>query len=194
MVELGELDATFRKADIAQLKAFITRDVDIIRRPYARKESTYARRTVFFASVNDEDFLRDPTGNRRFWTIKCENINYEHKVDMQQLWAQVYEIYKSGESWYLNEEEHKALNESNEEFLSVDPIEERIALHYNWSLSEAKIQVTATQVCQEIGIHNPSQADRRSAARVLAKLTGSESKKSNGKRVFLLPAPNSINN
>src|SRR5690606_6767655 len=56
LVELGELDSTFRKSDIAALKSFITSNSDVLRRAYARKESQYARRTVFFGSVNPREF------------------------------------------------------------------------------------------------------------------------------------------
>jgi len=80
LVELGELDATFRKSDIAQLKSFITRKKDLLRRPYARRESEFARRTVFFASVNPKQFLHDPTGNRRYWTIEATNIDHSIRI------------------------------------------------------------------------------------------------------------------
>ena len=85
LVELGELDATFRKADIAKLKAFISQDRDDLRRPYDRLESKYQRRTVFFASVNPKHFLADDTGNVRWWTIPVTAVNYEHGIDAQQL-------------------------------------------------------------------------------------------------------------
>jgi putative DNA primase/helicase len=52
IVELGELDATFKKADIAQLKAFVTKTSDKVRRPYALKDSSFPRRTVFAGTVN----------------------------------------------------------------------------------------------------------------------------------------------
>ena len=69
IAELGELDASFRKADIARLKSYLTESSDKIRLPYARKDSVLKRRTVFAATVNDPQFLIDDTGNRRWWTI-----------------------------------------------------------------------------------------------------------------------------
>ncbi|MDT9105807.1 VapE family protein, partial [Escherichia coli] len=62
IVELGELDATFRKADIARLKAFVTLPNDKLRLPYDRIESEYPRRTVLAASVNENRYLVDDTG------------------------------------------------------------------------------------------------------------------------------------
>ena len=58
IVELGELDATFRKSDIASLKSFITSDRDVLRRPYARLESEFARRTVFLHRLTQSNFTR----------------------------------------------------------------------------------------------------------------------------------------
>ena len=87
--ELGELDSTFRKSDIAELKAFLTADMDEIRLPYERGPNKYERRTSFIASVNSNDFLHDQTGNRRYLTLAVKSLDQHHKVDMQQLWAQV---------------------------------------------------------------------------------------------------------
>jgi putative DNA primase/helicase len=92
IVEIGELDSSFRK-DIARLKGFITRDFDKVRRPYARAASEYPRRTVFAATVNDGNFLIDDTGNSRFWTLPLVAINYEHGIDMQQVFAQLKGAY-----------------------------------------------------------------------------------------------------
>jgi putative DNA primase/helicase len=187
LVELGELDATFRKSDIAQLKAFITKDQDIVRRPYAREESHYARRTVFLASVNEEQFLNDPTGNRRFWTIETEKIDYDHQVNMQQLWAEALELYRAGEGWTLNAEEMKLLNAENEQFMHVEPIEEMIATAFDWS-DPRKTNLTATEVCQAIGMNHPSVKDTKVAGRVLKKLTGlSEPNKSGSRKTYPVP-------
>ena len=90
IVEFGELDGVFRKADIAALKAFLTRPNDTFRKSFARRKSEYPRRTAFIASVNDHSYLVDETGNRRFWTIACKRINSYHTIDMQQLWAEIY--------------------------------------------------------------------------------------------------------
>src|SRR5690606_17846070 len=113
LVELGELDSTFRKADIAQLKSFITMDKDVLRRAYARRESHYARRTMFFGSVNPREFLHDQTGNRRYWTIECESIDHSHMIDMQQARAEVKMMWLCGEGYYLTPSEMAALNAHN---------------------------------------------------------------------------------
>ena len=67
--ELGELDATFKRTDAARMKAFITSESDTYRRPYGRNDVTMWRRTNLIGTVNEQQFLIDQTGNRRYWTV-----------------------------------------------------------------------------------------------------------------------------
>ena len=190
MVELGELDATFRKADIAALKAFLGRDKDTLRRAYAKLESNYARRTVFFASVNPRQFLHDPTGNVRYWTISCEDINHNHGLDMQQVWAEVYEsLYLHGESWFLSTDEVQRLNSHNKDYEVLDPITERLQSLYDWenALPSEWRWITATDVMHEIGYERPSRADVNQCGLVIGQLNGKKSRKSNGKKLLAMP-------
>ncbi len=114
LCELGEVDATFRKADVAALKAFVTRTDDMYRSPYARRAERVMRRTVFVASVNDEQYLVDRSGNRRWWTLAVERCNPNHGVDMQQLWAQMlHEVVLDQAPWWLSEAEVDQLNNAN---------------------------------------------------------------------------------
>jgi putative DNA primase/helicase len=192
IVELGEIDATFKKSDVAVLKSFITQAIDNIRRPYAMTESTYARRTVFGATVNDEWFLADPTGNRRFWTIPVVKFNLElfgSELDMQQLWAEVLVLWKNGERWNLSMEETGVLGEHNEGFTAVDPIDERIGAAWAWSDGLVDWDwVTATDVLMKIGVKDPSKYQTIAASRALKKLNGGQRKKSNGRVLFAIPS------
>jgi hypothetical protein len=190
MVELGELDATFRKADIAALKAFITSDRDVMRLSYGREERTFARRTVFFGSVNDDQFLKDKTGNRRFWTINCKAIDCDHKIDMQQLWAEVYEsMYLKGMSWFLSNDEVTALNEHNDNHTEIDPIDERLSFRLEWKTDESNWRwVTATQMLMECGIDRPTSSDTKTAGLFLRKMNVQKRKSSGKSLVFVPPA------
>ena len=189
MVELGELDATFRKSDIAQLKAFITRDRDVLRRAYARLESYFARRTVFFASVNQRQFLHDPTGNRRYWTISCVGLDHQHGIDMQQLWREVYEtLYRRGEKWYLTPDEMALLNSHNADFEVLDPIHERLQSRYSWDENPAFWRwMTATDIMAELGFDKPTVGDVTKCGQIVQKMNGGRSKKSNGKKLSAIP-------
>jgi putative DNA primase/helicase len=188
LVELGEVDATFRKSDIAQLKSFLTRDKDVLRRAYARKESTYPRRTVFFASVNPDYFLNDPTGNKRYWTIKCTEINHSHNIDMQQVWAEFYEIYKAGESWYLTPDELDELNETNSQHETLDPVTERIQSKLHWDdPTTLWIWSSVTDVLLRCGFDRPTKGDVTNAGIFLKKNPLVETKRTSSGRMVLAP-------
>jgi len=189
LVELGELDATFKRSDIAQLKSFLTRDRDTIRRPYSARESCYARRTVFFASVNPKEYLHDPTGNRRFWTVDCKAINYKHGIDMQQLWREVYDtLFLAGEQWYLTPDEMEYLADKNRDFEVVDPIDEQIKTKFNWE-ADATLWTykTATDILLSIGFTNPTMGESTRAAHIVRTLNDNQGKRSHSGRVLLVP-------
>ena len=190
VVELGELDATFSKSEISALKSFTTQGMDKLRRPYAATESNFGRRTVFGGTVNESQYLNDPTGNRRFWSIEVDGFDLDSGVDMQQLWAEVKGLWVGGENWALNREEMAELNVHNEEFTVADPIEERLAAAFNWSEFGLgnDLWVTATDSLMKIGVRDPSKGQTITAGRVLKKLNGGQRKKTNGRVVFLVPA------
>jgi putative DNA primase/helicase len=189
LVELGEIDATFRKSDVAALKSFLTSDRDVLRRAYARKESAFARRTVFFASVNPKNYLHDDTGNRRYWTIECEKLDHDHNVNMQQCWAQVYEqLYRPGESWFLTTSEMALLNDHNEDFTVIDPIEELITSGLKWSDPRSMWKWrSATEVMVSLGKLNCSKAEVTKGGIIIRKLNGEQSKRTGNTRLLFVP-------
>lgn len=188
MVELGELDATFRKSDIAALKSFLTSDRDIYRLPYARKNTSKPRQTVFFASVNDESFLSDQTGNRRYWTVQCQSIDFDHQIDMQQFWAEVKAIYEAGESWYLDRDQMGELNTHNQEFTAVDPIVEKVVTKLDWSADKARWSYkTSTEVAEMVGVTFPSKGDIVRIGVHLKSVQGVKYRRSNGVTTRLVP-------
>ncbi|WP_458370811.1 VapE domain-containing protein [Pseudomonas fluorescens] len=175
IVELGELDGTLRKTDIARLKGFISNDTDMLRKPYDQSETKYQRRTVFFASVNPSDFLTDDTGNVRWWTVPVVTVNYNHAIDMQQLWAEVAVLFRDGEQWWLDRSEEAALEVVNNQHQTVDPVEEMIRSHFRWDAPDATFKLMkAAQVLIAIGFDKPTPAQSRSAAKALRKITGRE--------------------
>ena len=188
MVELGELDATFRKADVAALKAFLTNSSDVLRRPYAAKDSQYARRTVFFASVNPSKFLNDPTGNRRYWTIEATAIDHSHGIDMQQLWAELHVMHKAGAGYYLTQEEVEMLNEHNDDFTTLDPIEERIQSGLRWDDPQSTWSwITATDALMLIGLDRPNKQDVTTANATIRKMNGDQHRRTKTSRLVLVP-------
>ncbi|KVX10615.1 hypothetical protein WL01_22530 [Burkholderia ubonensis] len=187
LVELGEFDGTLRKADIARLKGFISQDVDQFRRPYGHSEEKFPRRTVFFASVNPEQFLADESGNVRWWTIPVASINYQHAIDMQQLWREVFEWFEAGERWWLERDEEARLEAGNDKHRRVDPIEELIRGTYEPD-DPCIRKMAASDVLREIGFERPTTGQSRVAAQVLKSMFG-EPRMNRGRAVFSMPHP-----
>ena len=188
IVELGELDATMRKSDIAALKAFVTQQEDKLRRPYMASESEFVRRTSFCATVNDHDFLHDHSGNRRFWTIPVTSFELDDSLDMQQVWAEVYTLYQAGEAHYLSQSEMAELAIHNEDFTVADPVEERLAMYFDWSSDQTKWEwITATETLMRAGIREPTKSETISAGRALSKLNGGKRRRSNGRTLHSVP-------
>jgi len=184
LVELGELQSTFKRSDMDQLKAFVTKRVDELRLPYDRAFTTYQRRTAFYASVNEREFLIDTTGNRRFWVIPVTGIDVNHGVDMQQLWAEVKEtMYRQGEqNWFLSPDERAQLQESNELYRTQSSVEDLILEHVDFQSDNTK-PVQMTKLLRDLGVSNPRMADFKDAARILSE-RGKEPRRSSGKKIY----------
>ncbi len=116
--ELGELESTF-KSDIQALKAFFTQEFDTLRKPYGHAYEKVIRRSVYIATCNSKEFLLDETGNRRYWTIDCEqrfDLDKLQDFDVVQMWLQVYDLIqaKGKQAFRLSPDELKELNAHNE--------------------------------------------------------------------------------
>jgi putative DNA primase/helicase len=193
IVELGEIDATIRKSDIAQLKAYLTKDYDILRLPYKREASAFARRTVFFGSVNEVDYLNDPTGNRRFWTIACESLNHDHNIDMQQVWAEFYELYKKGEQFHLTADEMAMLNDKNKMHEALSVYEEKIreTFEIDGAAGSGTLHfMTCTEISEACGFQFPTNKDLKGIGSAVRRLTGQSLQSNNARRGYYMPVVN----
>ncbi len=153
--ELGELDATFRRSDIAAFKAFSSSEVDEIRLPYERVPNKYERRTSLIASVNQSDYLHDPTGSRRFWTLGITALDAQHDINMQQLWAHVYQLYLDGKQWWPDAAMDDLLAGINDYHTERSPVVDLLELTFEfndssegekYSMADIKNQMSKKQV------------------------------------------------
>jgi putative DNA primase/helicase len=110
LIELGEL-AGLRRAEVDAVKHFVSKTEDRYRVAYGKRIEHFPRRCVFFGTTNEEDFLRDVTGNRRFWVMNCKGrvgvtpfYDYMSKTTVAQLWAEAKERYARGEKLYLEDD------------------------------------------------------------------------------------------
>lgn len=112
IVELGELVA-MNSADPESVKQFLSAKVDRYRAAYGHYAEDHIRRCVFIGTTNEGEFLRDKTGNRRFWPVDCKNPDFGAKknprnpdpADIDQIWAEAFFRWELGESLYLSREE-----------------------------------------------------------------------------------------
>lgn len=120
IIELGELTA-FTRAEIENAKAFISRREDRVRLAYDRRPGVFPRQVIFIGTTNRDDYLKDETGNRRFWPVRCEveRIDIESlEKERDQLWAEAIELWNKGEKLYLDniETEEQAKSEQKERY------------------------------------------------------------------------------
>lgn len=108
IIELAEMAAT-RKSEVEQIKQFVSKQEDTYRAAYARRTQSHLRQCAFFGTTNDDEFLRDPTGARRFWPITVTNVGRTRSDSLtpeivDQIWAEIVTYYDAGEKWYLSED------------------------------------------------------------------------------------------
>jgi putative DNA primase/helicase len=136
MMEIAELTAT-RKADVEATKQFISKQSDTYRQAYDRRTNTFPRMCVFWGTTNDYNFLRDATGNRRYWPVDIDKDRASLSIDkltddiVKQLHAEAIERMKAGETLYLNAELEKVAMEQQAEHSEHDAKEGPIIEYLN---------------------------------------------------------------
>jgi len=124
--ELAELDSV-RRADANAVKAFLTARWDRYRPSYGRNMIRWGRQNIFVGTTNEQAFLSDPTGSRRFWPVRVGHIDIEGLTAARDdLWAEAVALYRQGERWYLHGESEQALIEASGDYQHTDPWHETI--------------------------------------------------------------------
>lgn len=130
IIEMGEL-AGIKRSEVENVKAFLSKKVDIYRAAYGRHTTDYPRQCVFCGTTNEALFLKGDTGNRRFWVIRIEPQKRKHRKwqtaldrDRDQLWAEAVHYYREGEKLYLDEDMEALARKRQQEFNddSDDPL------------------------------------------------------------------------
>ena len=123
LIEIAELKAT-RNSEIEAQKSFLTQTHDTFRPPYGRRTAQFPRQCVFIATTNESEYLRDRTGNRRWWPVKCGEIDTAAlERDRDQLWAEAVAQFKAGEAWHLTPEETAIAMEQQQERVHISELE-----------------------------------------------------------------------
>ena len=134
ILEIGEL-AGMKKADLDKVKAFVSRVDDKYRASFGRRVTSHPRQCVFFGTTNSENgYLRDITGNRRYWNIKLSGSSKYRPWQMtselvQQIWAEVMILADAGEKLYLPPDLEEYAKEEQREAMEHDEREGLVRLY-----------------------------------------------------------------
>lgn len=159
IIEVGELTAMNRH-DTNAIKQFLSKVEDNYREAYGRRTNKYPRRCVFFGTSNDDEFLRDTTGNRRFWPIDIcknpikKNVWKDLPLEVDQIWAEAYFKYVLGESLVLCKRAEELANKAREqhkesntkEGLIREFLEQKIPIDWHSYSSEMRRKFLNSQV------------------------------------------------
>lgn len=146
IVELAELSAV-RRAEVEATKSFITQREDTYRPPYGRRSVSIPRQCVFLGTTNEACFLRDPTGNRRWWPVSVGEVDLELlQRDVEQLWAEAIRLYHSGQPWHLTGADLKLAEEAQAERVVLTEVDVTVAEYLAKSPSD---RVTTRDVMRD---------------------------------------------
>jgi predicted P-loop ATPase len=126
IMEVGEL-AGMRKAEAETIKLYISKQVDRFRPAYGRRLQEFPRQCIFIGTTNESQFLRDTTGNRRFWVVDTPDKPARDMWDeltpetVALIWAEAVEMYKAGEQLYLPKELERVAREVQETYEEENP-------------------------------------------------------------------------
>jgi predicted P-loop ATPase len=163
--EWGEMEAVFGQGNTSKLKSFITSSTDRLRRPYGRDQEDLLRSWVICASTNQTEFLRDPTGNRRFWVLPVNQaIDFQWVKDHRdEIWGAVMAQYREGQQWHLTSLETRQQEEDVKRWQETDVYESIFIKEL-----EGQEMCTALEVCIGVlKIEKPDQRDKNRAANML---------------------------
>lgn len=153
LVEIAELQA-FRKTDIDRIKQFVSQQYDRYRAAYGKHVQELARQCVFFGTTNTREYLRDKTGNRRFWPVDVgvqaaiKNVWTDLPKERDQIWAEAVMRWRVGETLYLSgaaEEAAKMMQEEHREHsvqegIIKDFLEQKVPVDWStWDLAKRRM-------------------------------------------------------
>ena len=214
IMEVGEL-AGMRKAEAETIKLYISKQVDRFRPAYGRRLQEFPRQCIFIGTTNETQFLRDTTGNRRFWVVDTPNKPVKDMWEeltpemVMQIWAEAVEIYKAGEELFLPRTLEKVAREVQESFEEENPRTGIIAdfldrklppgwdgmdiyARRTWLESEAEGTTPRSVVCileiwTEALNGNPDKLDRYAIKEIRDIMTRMPEWKRSDKRAYIRP-------
>ncbi len=153
IIEVGEM-AGFNRTEMNTIKGFLSKQEDIYRAPYGRRTVPHPRSCIIVGTTNDTEFLRDKTGNRRFWPVDLgkqlpvKNVWRDLPGEVHQIWAEAVEFYKRAEPLYMEKNLEDLAVEAQARHLESDP-REGVILNFldtlvpeDWNTRDEKNRMT----------------------------------------------------
>jgi len=185
--EVSELGGTTRKADREALKAFITMQTIVARKPYGRNDIKKPALASLIGTINDEaGFLNDPTGSRRFLTCTLTRIDFGYNtVDINDVWAEAVSAWRNGEPWYLTKAEAERQSALNAYYECEDPMETSIKRNYVTVEPLLETWIATSDILRALGLDENNAGHARRVSTLLKKMgcTRDRAKLANGQRV-----------
>ncbi len=168
IVEFSELQA-FTRSEVEVVKAFVSRAVDRYREPYGRRTVDFPRRCVFVGTTNGSEYLRDESGNRRFWPIRVGRIDLDRiRRERDLIWAEAVARYRAGETWWLSQDLELEAAEEQDSRYAYDEWEGRIHDHIRDTTETSVPEIL--EYCFSIRPQDFDQARQNRVVRALKRL------------------------
>jgi predicted P-loop ATPase len=151
IVELAELEQSFKKTDINQFKSFFGVTKDTINIKYVAEPVTFERTTSFIGTINDDTFLKDRSGSTRFLVLLVNKLNGFHKIDMLQLYKEIFETTDYC-NFELNEVERESQREINEEFEQPNLLEETFLDNFELDFKEGGEYMNCSEMLKQLSL------------------------------------------
>lgn len=211
IMEVGEL-AGMRKAEAETIKLYISKQTDRFRPAYGRRMQEFPRQCIFIGTTNENQFLRDTTGNRRFWVVDTPN---EPTHDMweeltppviRMIWAEAVEMFKNGEELYLPRELEKTAREVQslyeeenpkaglvsayldrllpEDWEDLDPYARRQWLESDTVGTVERLTVSTVEIFVEALNGNPDKIDRYAIKEIRDTMSGFPDWRNQGNKII----------
>lgn len=169
ILEIAELDSLARSETTA-IKRYLSQQSDTYRPPYGRRAVSVPRQCVFLGSTNQDAYLADETGARRFWPVTCGAIDLEHlEKDASQIWAEAFIWYREGKPWWPEPETALLLGREQDTRYRDDPWEELLRDHLNGKNS-LRMSDLLRVVCGDPTQRKWEERDKMRVGRILKRL------------------------
>ncbi|MDC6387538.1 VapE family protein [Maribacter sp. PR1] len=196
IIDLDELSNLTRKSN-NEMKEMITKGKVKVRRPYGKMSEDLPRSASFIGSVNEDQFLTDTTGNRRYLCFRVDKIDYTSPVNHQGVFSQAYKLLKSGFKYYFDQDDNKKLTARNEKFRQKSLLEDLIDNYKPADkINDADLYMNAGEFLNHLSDEFKVQIDDRNNVKlgILLSQRGYKKRKRGGRYVYAIDIKSNLDN